>query len=265
MAKKNTIELNGYNLSKAWFEFAYENNSKVKPAHTALFFWIVELWNRLGMPNEFGLPSSEARQAMSVSRSDIFTGCLTDLSKWGFIQIIHSSINQHKANIIKIVPLHFVEGNEQALRRATSRQRSSNVESNVDVNKPINLETYKPINKDFEKPSELQVYEYMLSRFEKRELKSNTQKLKDEAEQFVAYYNKVGWLVGKAKTPMKDWKGAITNWFNGKDLKQWCLTPQEIAVQSMPVEIYGGFMPKPTQPKQQKDLDAELNRIFDEK
>lgn len=114
-------------------------------------------------------------------------------------------------------------------------------------------------------PDENEVYECMLSRFEKRQLKANTEKLKDEAEQFVAHYNKVGWVVGQAKTKMKDWRAAITNWFNGKDLKLWCLTPQEIAIQSIPVEIYGGFMPKPTQPKQQKDLDAELNRIFDEK
>jgi len=140
-------EINGYNLSKAWFEFAWENNSRVKPTHTALFFWCVELWNRLGQPKEFGLPSSEARTAMSISRSDVFTGCLSDLKEWGFIEIVHQSINQHKANIIKICPIQIVEGNDQALRRATSKQRVSNVESNVDVNKHKNIE---PINKEID-------------------------------------------------------------------------------------------------------------------
>lgn len=34
----------------------------------------------------------------------------------------------------------------------------------------------------------------------------------DEHERFTAYYDSVGWKVGKARTPMKDWTGAWRNW-----------------------------------------------------
>ena len=33
-----------------------------------------------------------------------------------------------------------------------------------------------------------------------------------DAEKFVNYYSSIGWVVGKAKTPMKNWKAAIRTW-----------------------------------------------------
>lgn len=33
-----------------------------------------------------------------------------------------------------------------------------------------------------------------------------------DAEQFVDYYKSKGWVIGKAKTKMKDWKAAVRNW-----------------------------------------------------
>lgn len=36
-----------------------------------------------------------------------------------------------------------------------------------------------------------------------------------EAERFFDYYTSIGWVVGKAKTPMKVWKSAMANWKKG--------------------------------------------------
>lgn len=156
MAKRGlhflAMELNGYTLSKRWFEFVYENNSIVKPSHTALFFWCVDLWNRLGMPKEFFLTSTEARMAMSVSRSDVFTGCLSDLHKWGFIEIVKPSKNQYQANIIRICYKQNVESTDKALLKAIVKhgikQTPLDVESTVDINKHINLETNETIKRE---------------------------------------------------------------------------------------------------------------------
>jgi hypothetical protein len=35
-----------------------------------------------------------------------------------------------------------------------------------------------------------------------------------EAEKFVAWFDSVGWLVGRAKVPMKSWRGAVATWLS---------------------------------------------------
>ena len=36
--------------------------------------------------------------------------------------------------------------------------------------------------------------------------------IKSMCENFIDYYEAIGWKVGKAKTPMKKWKKALSNW-----------------------------------------------------
>ena len=36
--------------------------------------------------------------------------------------------------------------------------------------------------------------------------------VEDEAELFYCYYDQVGWVTGKARTPMKKWKSAVSGW-----------------------------------------------------
>ena len=33
-----------------------------------------------------------------------------------------------------------------------------------------------------------------------------------DTKRFIDYYTSIGWVVGKARTPMKDWKAAVRNW-----------------------------------------------------
>lgn len=43
---------------------------------------------------------------------------------------------------------------------------------------------------------------------------------KGQAQLFLAYYESVGWIVGKSRKPMKSWAGAVTTWLhncNGSD------------------------------------------------
>jgi len=36
--------------------------------------------------------------------------------------------------------------------------------------------------------------------------------VEDEAELFYCHYDQVGWVVGKARTPMQKWKSAVSGW-----------------------------------------------------
>lgn len=55
-------------------------------------------------------------------------------------------------------------------------------------------------------------------------------------EAFFDYYDTNGWVVGKNKTPMKDWKAAIRTWQRREDDKK----PKPIKQEEMPIDCYMG-------------------------
>lgn len=44
-----------------------------------------------------------------------------------------------------------------------------------------------------------------------------------DAQRFVDYYSSIGWVVGKARTPMKDWRASVRTW--EKSEKQYSSSP----------------------------------------
>lgn len=99
--KKN--EINGYTLSRQWFDFALNNPEMITGNHTALYFWIVELNNRLGWKEKFGLPTEHSMEAIGVRSYKTYAKIFKDLTEWGFIRIVQKSRNQYTANIIALV------------------------------------------------------------------------------------------------------------------------------------------------------------------
>jgi hypothetical protein len=47
--------MNSYQLTRKWFDFAYEHITKVKSQHSALYVFTVEHNNRLGWKEQFHL------------------------------------------------------------------------------------------------------------------------------------------------------------------------------------------------------------------
>ncbi len=45
--------MNGYNLTRSWFNYKFENPKKVRHVHSDMYFYIIDLWNRLGQKKEF--------------------------------------------------------------------------------------------------------------------------------------------------------------------------------------------------------------------
>jgi hypothetical protein len=97
-----TKKMNGYDLSRQWFNFRYENRDKVRAIHSELYFYIVDLWNRLGQKDSFGLPTNVTMECLGVGSYSTFKNALQDLVDFGFVKIVKESKNQHYSRIIAL-------------------------------------------------------------------------------------------------------------------------------------------------------------------
>lgn len=122
--------MTGYDLSRNWFDFAFENTDMVTPTHSALMMWIIEKWNRLGQIAKFGLPSSEAMTAIGVKHHSTYKKAYNDLVIWGFVSVVTESKNQYSANIIAL------SKNSKAHSRALARHLAKQQQVTCDINKP---------------------------------------------------------------------------------------------------------------------------------
>jgi hypothetical protein len=91
-----------FKLSRTWFDFSFENPEKIKPNHSALYFFCIEHCNRLGWKEKFGLPTTMAKEAIGISSYNTYIQTLNDLIDWGFIKLIEKSKNQYSSNIIAL-------------------------------------------------------------------------------------------------------------------------------------------------------------------
>lgn len=94
--------MNGYNLTRAWFDFKFENISKCKHVHSDLYFYCIDLWNRLGNKKEFGLPTVITMENVGIRSYNTYKEAINDLVAFGFIKIIKRSTNQHSSTIIAL-------------------------------------------------------------------------------------------------------------------------------------------------------------------
>lgn len=187
----------GYELSKQWFDFAFENPEKIRPVHTAIFFFAIEHYNRLGWKEKFGFPSQMVMEAIGVKNWRTYISAFNDLVEWGFFELIEKSKNQYSSNIIAIVK--NTEAHTKALSKALQKhsQKQSNSTVSIDKQRTKNKE---PKNGRFTPPTLEEVLPYMKER-------GGSHK---EAEKFIDFYQSKDWYVGKNK--MKDWKASVRNW-----------------------------------------------------
>lgn len=147
-------ELTGYDLSRSWFDFCFENPEKVSPNHTAIFFFAIEHCNRMGWATKFGFPTQMAMNAIGIKKHQTYIKYFNELVEWGFLLLVQKSQNQWSANIISI-GLGCTK-NGKALGKAISKHAAKQTEkqlagngqstgqSNSSINKPLtyNKEPY---------------------------------------------------------------------------------------------------------------------------
>lgn len=140
--------MNSYDLHRAWFDFAFENQGVVSPNHTAMYAWFVELNNRMGWAKEFSSPASQTMAAIGVKHHATYKKTLDDLVKFGFVKVVKESKNQWTACVIALTKNSKAHSRalDKALSRHVTKQEESTPQGTCDINKPLNLKTLKPLN-----------------------------------------------------------------------------------------------------------------------
>lgn len=139
--------LNGYDLSRSWFDFCFKHPDKIKPNHSAVYFFAIEHCNRLGWKEKFGFPTTMVMEAIGIKSYNTYINTLNELVEWKFIKMIERSKNQYSANIIAL------SNNDKALDKAldkafikhATKQSESTSESIDSIDKQ---ETNKPLTKN---------------------------------------------------------------------------------------------------------------------
>ncbi len=133
-------KLTGYELSRQWFDFSFENPELIKPIHTAIYFFACEHCNRLGGKEKFGLPSIMTMEAIGVKSHNTYMKAFNDLIEWGFIILHQKSKNQYSANIIAISKYDkaLYKALDKAFIKHDTKQSESTIQSTDDIVKPIN-------------------------------------------------------------------------------------------------------------------------------
>ncbi len=148
-------EINGYELSRAWFDWCFENPEKINTNHSALYFFCIEQCNRLGWKEKFGLPTTMAKDAIGIRSYNTYIKTLRDLCEFGFITMIEISKNQYSSNIITLSKFNKALNNtpDKALDKALikhvtkhrRKQHESTGESIDSIDKQVNNKTKEPL------------------------------------------------------------------------------------------------------------------------
>ncbi len=94
--------MNAYNFSRWFWDYAFDNPTKIKPTHVAIYFFAVEHCNRLGWKKYFGLPTSMVLDAIGVRSYSVYKKAFDELIEYGFFEIIEYSKNQYSSNVIAL-------------------------------------------------------------------------------------------------------------------------------------------------------------------
>lgn len=186
---------NGYSLSRAWFDWAFENPDKVNVNHTALYMWYIEKWNRVGQKDKFSITTSESMEAVGFKSRNTFSITFKDLIDFGFIILVKKSHNQNTCNIITLAQKlnKQKDSTRTALDKALIQQDSKQDDSFDTINKQINNETSKQVNV-FIPPT---------------------------VEMVIQYFKENGFTEQSAKTAFNFYNVADWHDSNNKKIKRW--------------------------------------------
>lgn len=197
--------MNGYSISRSWWDFAFANPEKVKPIHAALLFFAVEHCNRLGWKEKFGLPSSMAMEAIGVHSYNTYISAFNNLCEWGFFELVQKSKNQYSSNIIALSK--FDEALDKALDKALTKHATKQSESTIQSIDSIDKQRTK--NKEQLPPNVEEVKSFFIEKGYSI----------DAAVRAYEYYAVNDWK-DKSGKKVKNWKQKmISVWFKPENKK----------------------------------------------
>jgi len=191
-------ELTGYDLSRNFFDFSFENPELISPNHSAIYFFAIEHCNRLGWKRKFGFPTQMAMDAIGIKKHSTYIRYFNDLVQWGFFDLVQKSQNQYSSNIISLVSDMPKNGKAlgKAIGKHTAKQTETNGQSKRSINKLKELKELK------EPPTWFLFRDYALE----HKPNVNIEVLHNKYKGWVID----GWKDGYGK-PIKNWKTKILN------------------------------------------------------
>jgi hypothetical protein len=203
--------LNSYELSRAWFDFCFENPEIIQPAHTAIYFFAVEHCNRLGWKSKFGFPTQMTMDAIGIKKHQTYIKYFNDLCEWGFFKLIQKSTNQYSANIICLQNAKLKNGKalDKALVKHMAKQTEptgqSTGQSKDSIDKQINKEQ---INKEQGTKGRPSIAEFL--KYCEKELQGGFEGLKFSLTAKYDQWTDQNWRDGNGNE-IKNWKTKIKN------------------------------------------------------
>lgn len=140
--------MNGYDLSRNFWDWAFENPEIISPNHAAIYFFAVEHCNRLGWKDKFGFPSQMTMDAIGIKKHQTYIKYFNELVDIGFIKLVQKSKNQYSANIISLQNAMPKKG--KALDKALIKHGAKQTETNGQSTGQSNSSVYKQVTKNKE-------------------------------------------------------------------------------------------------------------------
>ena len=198
--------MNGYELSRNWFDWCFENPEKIKPNHTALYFFAVEHCNRLGWKKKYGMPTTMAMEAIGIKSYNTYINTLNDLVEWGFISMVQRSKNQYSANIVALS--NFDKALDKALDKAFIKHGTKQSESIDSIDKQETSKTFKQVNV----PTREEVEKEICNNLFIRGIASVSFPVEDLAQRFHDNYESKSWEINGQR--IYKWKPKLNQWIS---------------------------------------------------
>lgn len=132
--------MTSYELSRQFWDYSFSNPDKIKPYHSAIYFFAIEHCNRLGWKKKFGFPTSMVLEATGIKSYSAYKRYFDELANWGFFNVIEYSKNQYSSNIIELSLK--VKATTKALDKALQKHSAKQGKSTVSINKQLNKEQF---------------------------------------------------------------------------------------------------------------------------
>lgn len=248
-----------FKLYRSFWNWCFENPSKIKPTHIAIYSFAIEHCNRLGWKKEFGFPTTMVMEAIGVRSYSVYKRHLDEIIDFGFIEMIEASKNQYSSNIIALkendnAPNKALDkALDKALIKHTSKQRESTGESIESIDKqvtsiPITSNKKNPIS-DLREKFELSLdWAGLLNDWlEYKKAKGQTYKSDRSIKSFITKLQNLSnsdWVIAKQiieDSMANNWAGIFklkNNENNGNNQ----ITAKERQRQQVAVDVGQGFL-----------------------
>lgn len=193
--------MNSYELSRAFWNWAFDNPEKISPNHAAIYFFAIEHCNRLGWKKKFGFPSQMTMDAIGIRKHTTYIRYFNDLVDFGFFKLIEKSKNQYSSNIICLTNALPKKG--QAMDKAMSMHGVKHGQKQKEYKQTSNQEQLNNVTA----PSIEMCRQYFDSRGYVEEF----------ADKFFHYYNSLDWINTKGNPMAATWRHTAEQWMSSKD------------------------------------------------